>query len=229
MRMLSPFNLFFNPWKAPAIENEPPLRLITRLPLESPLPTPPTPAPKLLLLKTQIRVLIRRDMPEVLAIENESFEFAWSEENFLCCLRQRNCIGMVAEYNHRVVGFMIYELHKNELHVLNFAVDPEFRRQTVGAQMVEKFVNKLQQQRRNHIVVKVRETNLAAQLFFKSQKFRARLVLHNQYDDTAEDAYVMQYTLGEEDAIFFPSGIEIAHTENGAFVPVNRITQYDAA
>ena len=77
-------------------------------------------------LKVQIRWLIRRDMPEVLDIERQSFEFAWTEEDFLCCLRQRNCIGMVAEYNHRIVGFMIYELHKAKLHVLNFAVDPEF-------------------------------------------------------------------------------------------------------
>ena len=45
----------------------------------------------------QIRWMIRRDMPEVLDIERLSFEFAWTEEDFLCCLRQRNCIGMVAE------------------------------------------------------------------------------------------------------------------------------------
>ena len=69
-----------------------------------------------------IRWMIRRDMPEVLDIENRSFEFAWTEEDFIRCLRQRNCIGMVAEHDERVVGFMIYELHKNRLHILNFAV-----------------------------------------------------------------------------------------------------------
>ena len=52
-------------------------------------------------IKTQIRWLIRRDMPEVLGIENDSFEYAWKEEDFLCCLRQRNCIGLVSEsYNN---------------------------------------------------------------------------------------------------------------------------------
>ena len=53
--------------------------------------------------------MIRRDMPEVLAIEGESFEFPWLEDDFIHCLRQRNCIGMVAEHEDRVVGFMIYE------------------------------------------------------------------------------------------------------------------------
>ena len=75
-----------------------------------------------------IRWMIRRDMPAVLRIENACFEFAWNEEDFIRCLRQRNCIGMVAEDDEGVVGFMIYELHKNRLHVLNFAVHPDQRR-----------------------------------------------------------------------------------------------------
>ena len=94
----------------------------------------------------QIRWMIRRDMSEVLDIERQCFEFAWSEEDFLCCLRQRNCIGMVAERQERIVGFMIYELLKSQLHVLNFAVAPWSRRQGVASQMVEKLVNKLSQQ-----------------------------------------------------------------------------------
>ncbi len=73
-------------------------------------------------LQVHIRWMIRRDMPEVLAIENESFEFPWCEDDFIRCLQQRNCIGMVAEHEDRVVGFMIYELHKTELQVLNLAV-----------------------------------------------------------------------------------------------------------
>ena len=79
-------------------------------------------------LGVHIRWMIRRDMPEVLKIEAGSFEFPWSEEDFIRCLRQRNCIGMVAEHDERVVGFMIYELHKSRLHIINFAVHPTFRR-----------------------------------------------------------------------------------------------------
>ena len=80
-------------------------------------------------VRVHIRWMIRRDMPEVLQTEQESFEFAWTEEDFLRCLRQRNCIGMVAEQGEKVVGFMIYELHKAKLHILNFAVHPSYRRQ----------------------------------------------------------------------------------------------------
>jgi ribosomal-protein-alanine N-acetyltransferase len=140
-----------------------------------------------------IRWMIRRDMPEVLEIENRSFEFPWSEEDIIRCLRQRNCIGMVAEYEERVVGFMIYELHKNRLHILNFAVRQEYRRRGVGTRMVEKLVGKLSHQRRSRILLEVRETNLDAQLFFRSAGFRAISVLRDFYDDTTEDAYLMQF------------------------------------
>src|SRR6056297_3335789 len=137
--------------------------------------------------------MIRRDMPAVLAIENKSFEFAWNEDDFIRCLRQRNCIGMVAEADDRVVGFMIYELHKTRLHILNFAVDPIYRRRGVGNTMLEKLLGKLSHERRNRIMLEVRETNLEAQLFFKKLGFRAISVLRDFYDDAAEDAYLMQY------------------------------------
>lgn len=141
-----------------------------------------------------IRWMIRRDMPEVLGIENQSFEFPWCEDDFLRSLRQRNCIGMVAECDERIVGFMIYELHKNRLHILNFAVRSEFRRRGVGSQMIRKLIGKLSQQRRNKILLEVRETNLPAQLFFRSSGFRAISLLREFYEDTPEDAYLMQFT-----------------------------------
>jgi len=149
-------------------------------------------------VRVHIRWMIRRDMPEVLDIETESFEFPWMEEDFIRCLRQRNCIGMVAEYEDRVVGFMIYELHKNRIHALNFAVADEYRRHGVGSQMVAKLIAKLSAQRRSRILLEVRETNLAAQLFFRENGFRAVSVLRAYYEDTPEDAYLMQYRYRSE-------------------------------
>ena len=162
-------------------------------------------------VRVHIRWMIRRDMPEVLDIEEESFEFSWLEEDFIRCLRQRNCIGMIAEYEDRVVGFMIYELHKNRIHVLNFAVAADHRRCGVGSQMVAKLIAKLSAQRRSRILLEVRETNLSAQLFFRESGFRAVSVLRSYYEDTPEDAYLMQYRYQSE---------RPALTQ-----PVNRITR----
>ncbi|HKB06517.1 MAG TPA: ribosomal protein S18-alanine N-acetyltransferase [Gemmataceae bacterium] len=148
-------------------------------------------------VRVHIRWMIRRDMPEVLRAEQESFDYAWTEDDFLRCLRQRNCIGMVAEHDDRVVGFMIYELHKTKLHVLNFAVAPDWRRAGVGTQMVTKLVGKLSSHRRTKITLAVRESNLPAQLFFRSQAFQATRVLRGYYEDSGEDAYLMHYRIAD--------------------------------
>lgn len=149
-------------------------------------------------LRVHIRWMIRRDMAEVLRAEQSSFDYSWTEDDFLRCLRQRNCIGMVAEHDERVVGFMIYELHKAKLHVLNFAVAPEWRRSGIGTQMVMKLVGKLSSHRRTKISLAVRESNLAAQLFFRSQGFSASKVLRSYYEDSGEDAYLMNYHIADD-------------------------------
>lgn len=153
------------------------------------------------LVRVQIRWMVRRDMPEVLRIERGNFEFPWSDDDFVRCLRQRNCIGMVAEHENRVVGFMIYELHKTRIHVLNFAVATDCQRNGVGRQMIARLVAKLSSQRRSRIVLEVRETNLPAQLFFRECGFRAVAVLKEFYEDTPEDAYLMQYRYRAEKAV----------------------------
>jgi len=144
-------------------------------------------------LGIHVRWMIRRDMPDVATIEREAFEFPWSEEDFTRCLRQRNCIGMVAEMADSVVAFMIYELHRSKLHVLNFAVLRSHRRLGIGTRMMDKLVGKLTPERRGRIVLEVRETNLPAQLFFRSLGFRATSVLKDFYQDSTEDAYLMQF------------------------------------
>ncbi len=146
-------------------------------------------------LQIHVRWMIRRDMAEVLEIEQEAFEFPWSDDDFTRCMRQRNCIGMVAEMADSVVAFMIYELHRSRLHVLNFAVRRSHRRLGIGSQMMEKLVGKLTPERRSRVVLEVRERNLPAQLFFRTLGYRAISVLKDFYQDTTEDAYLMQYVL----------------------------------
>ena len=161
-----------------------------------------------------IRWLIRKDMRRILQIENASFDCPWTEDEFLSVLRERNCIGMVAEHEKQTAGMMIYELERTRLHILNFAVAPEFRRLDVGTQMIEKLHNKLSQQRRTELILEVRESNLGAQLFFKAQGFRAVKILPGYYEETGEDAYQMVWRMPAESV------------NEGRGPAVNRISQY---
>jgi ribosomal-protein-alanine N-acetyltransferase len=144
-------------------------------------------------LALSIRWIIRRDWPEVLAIENQCFQFPWDEDAFIRCMRQRNNIGMVCERDEKVIGYMAYGLEKHSLNLLNVAVHQDWRFKGVGRQMVRKLITKLSGDRRSKICVLIRETNVDAQLFFRAMGFKCVQTIRNAYDDTEEDGYDFRY------------------------------------
>lgn len=153
--------------------------------------------------KYHIRWMIRRDMQEVLEIESLSFEYPWCEEDFIMCLRQRNCIGMVIEIGEYVVGYVIYELAPTHLSVLNIAVHPDWRRQGCGKAMLDKMKGKLSQQRRTSLYLIVRETNLSTHLFLRSQNLKCIEILRDFYevDEGCEDGYHFRFRTGYDNII----------------------------
>ena len=77
--------------------------------------------------------------------------------------------------------------------------------------MIEKLIGKLSSQRRTRISLEVRETNLAAQIVLPPSGFKATSVLHEFYDDSPEDAYLMQFRHRMQPA--------------AVIIPINRITK----
>lgn len=144
-----------------------------------------------------IRWMIRRDMPRVMKIDDMCFNLPWSEDEYIRLLRQRNCIGMVAELGDEVVGYMIYELHKKRLDLIVMAVDPGYMRRGIGSTMIGKLTSKLSFDRRNRITCCVSDSNLGAQLFLRDQGFKAVCILRGVGVDGA-DEYEMVYRVNNE-------------------------------
>lgn len=123
------------------------------------------------------RWCIRRDMPEVMTIEQACFgEHAWTEEDWLAHLRQRNTIAIVAEHQKTgaVVGYLAYELYPIRLEIIHLAIHPDWQRQGIGQMLVKRLQGKIDgHQRRFLLTATVEESNLAAQLFLASQGFQA--------------------------------------------------------
>lgn len=150
-------------------------------------------------LPVNLRWLIRQDMPKVMSIEEACFEFNWTEEDFLCCLRQRNCIGYVAETaDNLIAGFGIIELFRERIDLLNFAVHPRHQRRGVGQQLVWRLMDMIREGNRELIRLTVRESNLAAQQFFAACGFKVQTILSGEYDETDEDGYEMVYRVGSQ-------------------------------
>ncbi len=146
--------------------------------------------------RVHIRWMIRRDLESVLDVDRRSFLESWGEADYLTQLRRRDLICMVAETvpfgaiadDCSVMAFLLYELHAKRFHFTRLAVHPAYRRQRVGKQLVAKMADKLSTYRRKSLTVEVPDDNLGAQLFFRSQGFRAVRVIRG--DDG--DAYRMR-------------------------------------
>lgn len=144
-----------------------------------------------------IRWMIRRDLPDVLQIEQDSYDEPWRESDFINVLGDRRTIGMVAEQGETIIGFMVYQLRLESVYVYDLAVAPAVRRLGVGQAMLNGIKKKLHLARRK-IYVELPETNVPGQLFLRSQGFRC-IQQNRQFFDNGEDGYVMQYRAPEEE------------------------------
>lgn len=166
------------------------------------------------LKQLKIRWLIHRDRQDVVAIESFSFANPWSDDDFSLALRQSKCIGLVAEHKDDVIGFVIYELEKHALRIINLAVSPAYRKRGVGSALVQRLIDKLSIQKRKFVEINVRESDLRVQKFLQSKGFWATKVLRNHYEDSSEDAYLFRYTLKPTEDM------------NSPYNPANRISEH---
>lgn len=136
----------------------------------------------------------RQHIHEVLSIESACFSDPWTKEDFEKCEGPR-ISSMVAIYEGKVVGFMVYEVKERYILIKNFAVDPKMQRRGVGSQMTERLKSKLGFGKKTKIMLVVRETNLTAQLFFRSQGFLAVNGVQRDYFEDGEDAYLLEFSI----------------------------------
>lgn len=142
---------------------------------------------------THLRWMIRSDMDAVVAIEKESHVLPWTKAEFSIALRQSNAAAMVAERNDEVVGYIVYELHKNQITVLNLAVRERSRRLGVGSEILRRMKDKIDFQRRTSIEFELRESNVAGQLFARENGFLCTSIIHGWYADSDDAAYRFRF------------------------------------
>lgn len=140
----------------------------------------------------RLRWMIRRDLPEILEIENASFEFPWRKKDFFRVMSTNSC-GMVIELDDIVVGYIIYQLRRSSIHISKLCIARRWRSRRFGEAMIAWLKNKLDPPLRRRIVIEVPETNLNAQLFFRAMGFRCVAIMRGYYKESDDDAYSMIY------------------------------------
>jgi ribosomal-protein-alanine N-acetyltransferase len=156
-----------------------------------------------------VRWMIRRDL------DGGVLSLAWlggwaaREEDFVSVLRQRNCIGMVAERGEDLAGFMVYELHKRKLVIIGMAAATPAVAQT----MAEKLQGKLSAHRRTSVEFLAREDDADLMGALLSVGFTVAGVERGAFG--GRDGYLLSYHLpgsraaagaGEDDTDTFVEG-----------------------
>ena len=140
--------------------------------------------------------MIPADLDQVMAIERASFPFPWSTRFFLEELRVECARSLVVEIGTRVVGYVLFWLLPDEIDVHNVAVHSEFRRRGIGRVLLEQVVEQGRERQLSQVTLEVRESNIPAQMLYRSMGFTHTGVRKGYYADNGEDALIMALPLG---------------------------------
>ena len=140
--------------------------------------------------------MIPADLDQVMAIERASVPFPWSTRFFLEELRVECARSLVVEIGTRVVGYVLFWLLPDEIDVHNVAVHSEFRRRGIGRVLLEQVVEQGRERQLSKVTLEVRESNIPAQMLYRSMGFTHAGVRKGYYADNGEDALIMALPLG---------------------------------
>lgn len=90
-----------------------------------------------------------------------------------------------------LAGYSDYWLVYDEVHLLNIAVHPDFRRRGIGRLMVERVLEAGRQIHGRQVILEVRRSNQAARKMYDGLGFEMVGVRKGYYHDSGEDALVM--------------------------------------
>jgi len=135
-----------------------------------------------------IRDLRSSDLPAILEIERASFPDPWSIDSFRSSVNNASfkCLGA---FNPHLNGYIISIFAVGELHILNIAVAPDFRRQGLAGKLIDALINNYRSQL-FYVYLEVRISNTTAIEFYRKRGF-VEVGLRKKYYPNGEDALLM--------------------------------------
>lgn len=96
-------------------------------------------------------------------------------------------VARAQEPPHKAIGFLLAWRAADELHLIDVATDPDFRRRGVARSLLLQLLNEASCQRARLVLLEVRRSNRAAISLYRSHGFRTMRVRSGYYDGGAED------------------------------------------
>jgi ribosomal-protein-alanine N-acetyltransferase len=143
-------------------------------------------------LAVRIEPMTLDDLPAVHAIERASFFPTWPEDAYRNeLLTNKLATYLVARLDGVVVAFGGIWLMVDEAHITTFAVDPAWRRRSIGERLLVGLLDAAIARRAREATLEVRLSNVAARRLYEKYGFRPVGIRPRYYSDNGEDALIM--------------------------------------
>lgn len=144
----------------------------------------------------KIRLMREADIPAVLLVEKDSYEFPWSAGNFHDSI-YAGYSAWVYEAGGEIIGHLVLMSVMDEAHLLNITIAPAWRRQGLGRVLLEHAMDATRQKSVKTLFLEVRPSNKPAIAMYENMGFEAFALRKAYYpaQQGREDALVMRKVL----------------------------------
>ena len=152
-------------------------------------------------MQWKIREMDRDHLEQVMEIERASFPTPWTEKMFLHELSSPLSFHFVASHRENrhdlVLCYIIFWMFSGEVHILNLATHPAFRRLGIARSLLLFALDFSYSRGGIWYLLEAREGNQAALHLYQKVGFASYGVRRKYYADTGEDAILMGLFYGD--------------------------------
>ena len=139
----------------------------------------------------EIRRLAVPDLAAIEQIERRAYRTPWSRSMFASELAKPSSLCLGAFDGPRLVGYLIISRYVDAWHVMNVAVEPEYRRRGIASSLLDRLFELTAQDAERGYTLEVRVSNSDAIRLYEKLGFHRRGIRRGYYTDNREDALVM--------------------------------------
>ncbi|MFU8804605.1 MAG: ribosomal protein S18-alanine N-acetyltransferase [Bradymonadaceae bacterium] len=138
------------------------------------------------------------DLDRLMSIESRAHHAPWSEDVFGRELElEWSYAWLMEDATGRAVALLVFWVIHDEIHILDVAVDPDYRRRGLARGLLEHLIEIASGQGIAMMTLEVRFGNVAAQKLYESLGFERLGSRPQYYQDNGEDAWVMSRNIEE--------------------------------
>ena len=142
-------------------------------------------------LGIETRALGLSDLNSIDAIEQRAYRTPWSRSMFASELAKASSVCIGAFDGEQLIGYVINSRYVDAWHIMNVAVDPDFRHRGVATRLLEQVLELTKDDQRRGYTLEVRVSNDRAISLYEKLGFVRQGIRRGYYTDNREDALIM--------------------------------------